>query len=144
MLFFTGTGEPSYDFMLVYASNAPEEFDWAINDRIDEIIEFTLPTGAQRKRMILQYLDEYLYNTNGACITHAIGDGFDENQLDSAVAATEGFSGREIHKLVVAWQAAAFGSDRIALSPCIIQGVLDAHVVQKDLKASWNVNRSGF
>lgn len=25
--------------MLVYASNQPEQFDWAINDRIDEVCE---------------------------------------------------------------------------------------------------------
>ena len=27
----------------VYASNQPEQFDWAVNDRIDEMVEFALP-----------------------------------------------------------------------------------------------------
>jgi len=28
---------------VVYASNQPEQFDWAVNDRIDEMVEFKLP-----------------------------------------------------------------------------------------------------
>lgn len=30
-------------FMLVVASNQPEQFDWAVNDRLDELVEFKLP-----------------------------------------------------------------------------------------------------
>lgn len=41
--FLYRTGEPSERFMLIYASNQPEQFDWAVNDRIDEIIPFNLP-----------------------------------------------------------------------------------------------------
>ena len=134
----SGTGEQSHDFMLVYASNTPEEFDWAINDRIDEIVEFKLPTGTERERLLLQYVGEYLQNN----LTPAI-DGVGENQLRSAVAATEGFSGREIHKLVIAWQAAAFGSDHAALTPSAMQKVLDSHVVQRKLKEHWNANIVG-
>lgn len=29
--------------MLVVASNQPEQFDWAVNDRLDELVEFDLP-----------------------------------------------------------------------------------------------------
>jgi AAA+ superfamily predicted ATPase len=29
--------------MLVLASNTPEQLDWAINDRLDEMIQFQLP-----------------------------------------------------------------------------------------------------
>ena len=38
--FLYRTGEASNKFMVVYASNQPEQFDWAINDRIDEMVEF--------------------------------------------------------------------------------------------------------
>ena len=43
--FLYRTGEASTNFMIVYASNQPEQFDWAINDRIDEMVEFELPGG---------------------------------------------------------------------------------------------------
>jgi len=36
--FLYRTGSASDKFMVVYASNQPEQFDWAINDRIDEMV----------------------------------------------------------------------------------------------------------
>ena len=36
--FLYRTGEQTDRFMVVYASNQPEQFDDAINDRIDEIV----------------------------------------------------------------------------------------------------------
>uniref|UniRef100_A0A915NFJ1 AAA+ ATPase domain-containing protein n=1 Tax=Meloidogyne floridensis TaxID=298350 RepID=A0A915NFJ1_9BILA len=41
--FLFRTGEQSRKFMLVVASNQPEQFDWAVNDRLDELVEFDLP-----------------------------------------------------------------------------------------------------
>jgi len=132
--FLYRTGEPSHDFVLVYASNSPEEFDWAINDRIDEIVEFTIPKAKERERMLTQYVNEYL--GNGRIFV----DGVADTHIEAAVAATEGFSGREIHKLVVAWQAAAFSTDRAVFTPSMMQEVLNSHVVQRELKESWNIN----
>ena len=125
--FLYRTGEPSRDVMLVYASNAAEDFDWAVNDRIDEMVRFSLPGRAERARMLRQYLDEYF----GA------GDIADA-KLDGAVAATEGFSGREINKLVVAWKAAASVGAGGALDDATRAEVLDAHVEQRAVKSGWN------
>jgi ATPase family AAA domain-containing protein 3A/B len=125
--FLYRTGEPSRDVMLVYASNAAEDFDWAVNDRIDEMVRFSLPGRAERARMLRQYLDEYF----GA------GDVADA-KLDGAVAATEGFSGREINKLVVAWKAAASAGAGGALDDATRAEVLDAHVEQRAVKSGWN------
>lgn len=126
--FLYRTGESSRDFMLVYASNAPEEFDWAVNDRIDEMVEFALPTEMERRRMLVQYLDD-----------HQVSSGTirDNVLIESAVAKTKGFSGREIHKLVLAWQAAAMRSLDGQHASTIMREVLNAHVVQSRLKASW-------
>ena len=41
--FLHRTGQHSSKFMLVVASNQPEQFDWAINDRVDEMVCFALP-----------------------------------------------------------------------------------------------------
>mmetsp|Transcript_13697 Transcript_13697/g.42395 ORF Transcript_13697/g.42395 Transcript_13697/m.42395 type:complete len:354 (-) Transcript_13697:399-1460(-) len=125
------TGEPSYDFMVVYASNTPEEFDWAVNDRIDEIIEFNLPNELERRRMLVQYIDDHVNNLQ--CIKTKVSDPL----IKSTAAATAGFSGREIHKLVIAWQAAALGSSAPEVES-LMQEILDAHVCQRSLKESWN------
>jgi ATPase family AAA domain-containing protein 3A/B len=46
--FLFRTGEQSRKFMLVVASNQPEQFDWAVNDRLDELVEFDLPGGCDK------------------------------------------------------------------------------------------------
>lgn len=47
-------------FMLALASNQPEQFDWAINDRIDEMVEFDSPSLDERQRMVRLYFDEFV------------------------------------------------------------------------------------
>lgn len=46
--------------MLVVASNQPEQFDWAINDRIDEMVEFDVPSLEERERMVRHYFDKFV------------------------------------------------------------------------------------
>lgn len=46
--------------MLVLASNQPEQFDWAINDRMDEMVHFTLPRQEERERLVRMYFDKYV------------------------------------------------------------------------------------
>ena len=50
----------SYRCMLVLASNQSDQFDWAINDRLDEVIEFGLPTLEERVRLVEHYFKEYV------------------------------------------------------------------------------------
>lgn len=47
-------------FMLVLASNQPEQFDWAINDRIDEMVNFDLPRLEERERLVRMYFDQHV------------------------------------------------------------------------------------
>ena len=47
-------------FMLVVASNQPEQFDWAINDRIDEMVEFDVPSLEERIRMVRHYFEKFV------------------------------------------------------------------------------------
>lgn len=49
-----------FRFMLVLASNTPEQFDWAVNDRLDEMVEFGLPGKEERERLIMLYFDKYV------------------------------------------------------------------------------------
>ncbi|KIH45635.1 ATPase, AAA family, partial [Ancylostoma duodenale] len=58
--FLFRTGEQSRRFMLVVASNQPEQFDWAVNDRLDQLVEFELPGRPERERILLQYFEEHI------------------------------------------------------------------------------------
>lgn len=46
--------------MLVLASNTPQQFDSAINDRLDKMIEFGLPGLEERERLIRLYFDKFV------------------------------------------------------------------------------------
>lgn len=46
--------------MLVLASNTPQQFDSAINDRLDKMIEFGLPGFEERERLIRLYFDKFV------------------------------------------------------------------------------------
>lgn len=46
--------------MLVLASNTPEQFDWAVNDRLDEMVEFSLPGLEERERLIRMYFQKFV------------------------------------------------------------------------------------
>jgi len=58
--FLYRTSEQNPKFMLVLASNTPEQFDYAINDRLDEMVEFTLPGLEERERLLRLYFDKYV------------------------------------------------------------------------------------
>ena len=125
---------------MVYASNQPEQFDWAINDRIDEMVEFDLPGLAERSRMLRLYLDKYLVKPSGSgnATKILVGEDVNEDLLASVAARTEGFSGREIAKLAIAWQAAAYGSPDATFTSALLDEVLAAHGDQKARKSLWN------
>ena len=121
--------------MLVYASNQPEQFDWAINDRIDDMVQFTLPSLAERSKMIAQYMDKYLLKpTESKPITIS---GIDEALLNTVAKRTDGFSGREISKLAIAWQAAAYGTEDASLNGEMLVTVLEEQLSSKRQKQSW-------
>lgn len=58
--FLYRTSEQNSKFMLVLASNTPEQFDYAINDRLDEMVEFSLPGLEERERLLRLYFDKYV------------------------------------------------------------------------------------
>ena len=109
--FLYRTGDQSDTFMLVLASNTPEQLDWAINDRLDEVVEFALPGLDERERLVRLYFEKYV-------LTPAVEskrgrrlqvEEMDYSQLCSEIASkTEGMSGREIAKLAVAWQVSHY------------------------------------
>jgi len=138
--FLYRTGDQSDKFMLVLASNTPEQLDWAINDRLDEVVEFALPGLEERERLVRLYFDKYV-------LQPALGEGkgrklkieeMDYGELCTEVAvASEGMSGREIAKLGVAWQAGGYASEEgVVTREMIMEKVSDSQQQHKQ-KMSW-------
>lgn len=148
--FLYRTGEPSKDFMVVFASNQPEQLDWAIQDRVDEMVEFHLPGVLQREAMLQQYFRKYVTHPEGvtssmpwAKTTQPIktpdltSDDDVAEVLRGYADRTDGFSGREIEKLAIAWQAAAYGSDAGALTRDMMDLIVDIYLEQNEAKRKW-------
>ncbi|UJR15904.1 hypothetical protein I4U23_002826 [Adineta vaga] len=130
--FLYRTGEQSSRFMLVLASNEPEQFDWAVNDRLDEMVQFALPTIAERRRMTYLYFDTYILKSAERRRPIKIG-GFDfEKKCEELAQHTDGFSGREIAKLLAACQASAYASE---------DGTLTEEMIDKKLRDALESHR---
>ncbi|KAL7547399.1 hypothetical protein ACHAWF_014562 [Thalassiosira exigua] len=125
------TGGERKDFMLVLATNRAEDLDATVLDRCDENLYFPLPNAECRKDLKLLYFDLHFrqcmesnnkqelslksqitqYFTMRKPFFMSIeSDLMTGEQLESTVAVTYGFSGREIGKLFVALQGAMYVS----------------------------------
>ena len=143
------TGGERRDFLLVLATNRAEDLDEAVLDRCDESLLFGLPDAESRQRLIAQYYEAFVkdevvknnelatslcsrirsYMTQEDPFRLRINDDvMDEEQLWSIVAATEGFSGREIGKLMVAVQANLYSSDSGKLTKDMVQNIAEIKV----------------
>ncbi|KAK0135840.1 ATPase family AAA domain-containing protein 3-A [Merluccius polli] len=136
--FLYRTGEQSNKFMMVLASNQPEQFDWAINDRIDEIVNFALPGPEERERLVRLYFDKYVLEPATGGRQRLKLAQFDYGLKCSEIAKhAEGMSGREISKLGVAWQAAAYSSESGVLTEAMIDARVQDAVKQHIQKMDW-------
>ncbi|XP_054160546.1 ATPase family AAA domain-containing protein 3-B-like [Oppia nitens] len=139
--FLYRTGEQSNKFMLVLASNTPEQFDWAINDRLDELVAFELPSLEERKRLVNLYFGRFVLQPAAEGKRRLKLDKFDYVEICNKIAElVDGLSGREISKLGVAWQATAYAShDGILTERMVMERVYEA-IGQHKHKLEWQAD----
>jgi ATPase family AAA domain-containing protein 3A/B len=151
--FLYRTGSPSDKVVLVMATNTPDHLDAAVHDRIDEVVNFGLPSVSERQTMLFHYLVKYcqppqstwekatfLYRYPRSIYTGKKlirMENIDKELIEKIAAQTEGFSGREIMKMTVAWHDAAFTTTDLVLTPDIMEKVLQKFKLQHQLKATW-------
>ncbi|XP_053431375.1 ATPase family AAA domain-containing protein 3 isoform X1 [Nycticebus coucang] len=136
--FLHRTGQHSNKFMLVLASNQPEQFDWAVNDRIDEMVGFSLPGRAERERLVRMYFDKYVLKPATEGQQRLKLAQFDYGRKCSEIAQlTEGMSGREIAQLAVAWQAMAYASEDGVLTEAMMDARVQDALQQHQQKMQW-------
>lgn len=134
------TGDQSRDIVLVLATNRPGDLDSAITDRIDEVIEFPLPGEEERFKLLNLYLSTYLYN-EGESETSSLSlfkkqaqkiivKDVSEDVIREAAKKTEGFSGREIAKLMASVQAAVYGRPDCVLDSQLFGEIVDYKVAE--------------
>ncbi|KAG8383982.1 hypothetical protein BUALT_Bualt04G0070400 [Buddleja alternifolia] len=136
------TGDQSRDVVLVLATNRPGDLDSAVTDRIDEVIEFPLPQEDERFKLLKLYLTKYLCG-EGEGETTKWGHLFkkkssqkitvkdlSDDVLREAAHKTEGFSGREIAKLMASVQAAVYGRPDCVLDSNLFKEIVDYKVAE--------------
>jgi ATPase family AAA domain-containing protein 3A/B len=149
------TGTPSHHFMLVLATNRPQDLDVAVLDRIDVSIPITPPAEPQRLELIRYYLHEHVVSVAQASQKRAssglwawwhrargvrrVDDAcLNEATLRRIAVETEGFSGREIAKMCIAAQYAMFLAPQSTLTE---DGLMQ--VVAQKVEEHW-VKKGGF
>jgi ATPase family AAA domain-containing protein 3A/B len=138
--FLFRTGTESDQFMMVYASNQPAQFDEAVMDRIDEMVAFDLPGPEERKKMITMYIETYLLNPPNRWTRKVETVDIGEKEIEEVVRETEHFSGRAISKLAIAWQAAAYGTDGAILDRATFFKTVEQHKKSMLTKEKWLVD----
>jgi len=156
--FLYRTGGQSNKFILILASNTPEQLDDAILDRVDELVFFEKPGLQERIDMLYHYLLLYcnppkttfeklkfLWKHPKSLITgrKLIGmEGVDDNVIEKLAKKAEGFSGRELVKMVVAWHDAAFALENPVLTPQVMEKILDNLRQMHEVKSAWGEKES--
>ena len=151
--FLYRTGSPSYKVITVLASNIPEQLDDAVHDRVDEIVYFGKPSEEERKNMIFHYLVEFwqpptttseklkffwkhpksIYRGKKLIRMEGVTNEF----IGEIAKKVNGFSGREIFKMVVAWHDAAFSKPDPVLTPELMLEIIDKFKGQHSQKEKW-------
>ena len=118
--FLHHTGTENNQVMCILATNAKEVLDRAVLDRIDESFEFALPAHLERVSMVRLFIEEFLRGKVEIDPTVE-----SEDFIEQVAAKTAGFSGRQLSKLVLAWQSAVYGSQAGSLSLGLAESVLE-------------------
>ncbi|XP_010531034.1 PREDICTED: ATPase family AAA domain-containing protein 3C-like isoform X2 [Tarenaya hassleriana] len=145
------TGDQSRDIVLVLATNRPGDLDSAITDRIDEVIEFPIPGEEERFKLLRLYLNKYLSGQdNGDKDTEprrwshlfkkkpreiTMKEDLEDDVIREAAKKTDGFSGREIAKLLAGVQAAVYGRPDCALDSQLFREIVDYKVHEHHQRA---------
>lgn len=143
LLFNTGT--ESMHFMLVIATNRPEDLDDAIIDRIDESVHFSLPGKHERQLIFRHYCNNLVVpalqrmRKKGQYQGQPASTGLFVDQqdvMDSIACKLEGYSGREIAKFVIAIQSTVLTHRLDSLSATQLHQLADASVAEHHRKQS--------
>ena len=137
------TGTQSRNFMLVLATNRPEDLDAAVLDRLDVSLRISLPGSDECQQLVKLYMDR-------SVTKFALGTGglFKKPcHVDEAVLTSEflqivaarvlGFSGREISKFFIALQCEMLLAPGKRLTDDIVLRCLDGKVREHKEKRAY-------
>lgn len=141
------TGTQSRSFMMVLATNRPEDLDSAILDRIDVSLFVGLPETSERRLLVLQYMDMHLCAIARESQRkwwpftrrHYMEDECSsEETIDTVAAKCDGFSGREIAKMFIACRYTLVMATSGRLGVDLLLDTVDYKVREHDMKRGFS------
>lgn len=143
------TGDQSDSFLLILATNRPDDLDPAVLDRVDDALLFPLPDAEGRRALLEMYLRKYVTEAHlqpgagggwfGSPSQPEVVRKFTEEELatelDAAAKGTEGFSARELAKMMASVGGAVYGTQDGALSSALLKEVIDYKIEEHRQKA---------
>lgn len=97
--FLARTNASSDKFMLILATNYPNNLDSAVLSRISKKLEIPLPGQAERIRLFERYFKKHIEDTQDN-VKLIIDTPFTHERIATIAQKIEGFSGREIEQLL--------------------------------------------
>ncbi len=122
--FLTHTGTETKKFMLVLATNRPEALDAAAISRIDQKEFIGLPDALGRKELLNLYFNKYVMDREAKI------ENLSEEKLQEMAHKTAGFSGRDISKLAIHAQHAAFATENKVMSEHTLDRIVHEKIEQ--------------
>ncbi|CAM9102408.1 unnamed protein product [Hapterophycus canaliculatus] len=139
------TGSASRRLMMVLATNRAEDLDEAVLDRMDDSLLFPIPDTRSCGQLLVQYFNKYCATRKTSTSTStrwglinnlwrwwragsfeglAIGAGVNEFLIKGLAEEIQGFSGREVEKLMLGVQSCAYGSEDGVLTADMLKRVV--------------------
>ena len=122
--FLSHTGEASKKFMLIAATNRPEDIDDAVLSRMDHKLEIGLPKKEERIKILDQYIARFFNKSERALF-------FSHETIERMAEETDGLTGRAIFKMLNALQGKKMASSKNCLTPEMIDKTV-AHFVSQE------------
>lgn len=147
------TGTQSKCFMLVLATNRPEDLDAAILDRMDVSLHIGLPEIPQRLDLVKLYMNLHvisfasksqhwnLFRTSNKCTVDPRC--LDDSYIRDIANQLDGFSGREIAKLFIASQYAMLLAPNQILLPSILETTIQNKIQQHSQRLKYETLKYG-
>lgn len=100
--FLKHTGERSDKFMIVFATNKPKLIDKAMGRRVDDSVEITLPTQAERMAILELYRKMILLDVeqNSPEFINSVETYLSDKDIELVAQKTEGLSGGELEGVI--------------------------------------------
>jgi ATPase family AAA domain-containing protein 3A/B len=149
--FLAHTGTETKNFQIALATNHPENLDTAVLDRTDHKIEFSLPGYRERYKLLQTYwlkhiecplsknetsFKEWLFGPENNRPMDSEYQ-FNNRDISSIAAKTEGFSGRGISKLMLSIRSAGWAYD-MPITKELIDTIVTEKVSEKEQVNDFN------